>query len=89
MAKVVSKAFQLRKQRELKEGRRVPLIEVADQLDIDRKALTRLEAGKTERFDGEMIAKLCSFYGVGVGDILEYDPSDIRTPMLADAYLAA
>jgi DNA-binding Xre family transcriptional regulator len=22
-----------------------------------------------------MIAKLCAFYGVGVGDLLEYDPN--------------
>lgn len=80
MAKIVSKAFQLRKQLELKEGRRVPLVEVAEKAGVERKALARLEAGDTERYDGDFIARLCTFYGVGVDGILEYDPSDILTP---------
>jgi transcriptional regulator with XRE-family HTH domain len=75
VAKIVSKAFQLRKQLELREGRRVPLVEVAEKAGVERKALARLEAGDTERYDGDFIARLCTFYGVGVGDILEYDPN--------------
>lgn len=80
MAKIVSKAFQLRKQLELREGRRVPLVEVAEKAGVERKALARLEAGDTERYDGDFIARLCKFYGVGVEGILEYDPSDIQMP---------
>lgn len=75
MAKIVSKAFQLRKQLELREGRRIPLVEIAEKAGVERKALARLEAGDTERYDGDFIARLCKFYEVGVGDILEYDPS--------------
>jgi transcriptional regulator with XRE-family HTH domain len=85
VAKIVSKAFQLRKQLELKEGRRVPLVEVAEKAGVERKALARLEAGETERYDGDFIARLCKFYGVGVAEILEYDPSDIKIPSLAAA----
>jgi transcriptional regulator with XRE-family HTH domain len=85
MAKIVSKAFQLRKQLELKEGRRVPLSEVAERAGVDRKALTRLEAGDTERYDGPVLAKLCAFYGVGLEALLEYDPSAIRTLDLVGA----
>jgi transcriptional regulator with XRE-family HTH domain len=88
VAKIVSKAFQLRKQLELKEGRRVPLTEVAERAGIDRKALTRLEAGDTERYDGEVLAKLCTFYGVGLEALLEYD-SSILTPGHAASSLAA
>lgn len=87
MAKIVSKAFQLRKQLELKEGRRVPLTEVAERAGIDRKALTRLEAGDTERYDGDVLAKLCAFYGVGLEALLEYDPN-ILTPGHAASSLA-
>lgn len=84
MAKLVSKAFQLRKRLELKEGRRVPLVEVAEKAGVERKALARLEAGETERYDGDFIARLCKFYRVGVGDILEYDPNMITAvPMAA------
>ena len=79
MAKIVSKAFQLRKQLELREGRRVALSEVAERAGVNRMALTRLEAGDTERYDGEVLAKLCTFYGVGLEALLEYDPNQIRT----------
>jgi DNA-binding Xre family transcriptional regulator len=82
VAKIVSKAFQLRKQLEIREGRRVPLTEVAEKAGVDRKALTRLEAGETERFDGEVLQKLCAFYGVGVEAIIQYDPDAIQTSEL-------
>jgi putative transcriptional regulator len=85
VAKIVSKAFQLRKQLELKEGRRVPLSEVAERAGVNRQALTRLEAGETERFDGDVLRKLCAFYGVGVGELLEYDPNGTQTPDLVAA----
>jgi len=84
MPKIVSKAFQLRKQLELKEGRRIPLSEVAERAGVNRQALTRLEAGDTERYDGEVLARLCSFYGVGLEALLEYDPN-IVTPGYAPA----
>lgn len=85
MAKIVSKAFQLRKQLELREGRRVPLSEVAERAGVNRQALTRLEAGETERFDGEILKKLCTFYGVGVGELLEFDPNGRLAPNLPPA----
>jgi len=85
MAKIVSKAFQLRKQLELKEGRRIPLSEVAERAGVNRQALTRLEAGDTERYDGPVLARLCAFYGVGLEALLEYDPNGIRTLELMGA----
>lgn len=72
MAKIVSKARQLRFQLQLKEGRNIPLVEVAERAGVDRRALTRLEQGKTERFDGDVLERLCAFYGVGIGEIIEY-----------------
>jgi transcriptional regulator with XRE-family HTH domain len=85
VAKIVSKAFQLRKQLELREGRRVALSEVAERAGVNRMALTRLEAGDTERYDGEVLAKLCKFYGVGLEALLEYDPNAIQRLELAGA----
>lgn len=79
MPRIVSKALQARLQYQIKEGRKVTLSEVAEKAGVDRGALTRLEQGGTERFNGDFIAKLCTFYGVGLNDILEYDPN-IRTP---------
>lgn len=88
MARIISKAFQLRKELELREGRRVPLVEVAEKAGVDRGALTRLEQGDTERYDGDVLAKICAFYGVGLDALLEYDPN-IRTPGHAEPSLQA
>jgi hypothetical protein len=46
---------------------------------VDHKALTRLEAGDAERYNGPVLAKLCAFYGVGLEALLEYDPNAIQT----------
>ena len=89
MARIVSKAFQVRLHYQLKEGRKVSLSEVAEKASVDRGALTRLEHGGTERFDGEFLAKLCTFYGVGVGDMLEYDPNGILASSLPPAMATA
>jgi len=83
--KVQSKARQVRLAYASRIGRPVSLSEVAEQADVDRLALTRLERGDTSRFDGEMLAKLCKFYGVGVGDLLEFIPNGIRPLELAGA----
>ncbi len=79
MAKIKSKVFQLRKGYELKVGRRVPLIEVAEKTGIDRKTLARMEQDEEiERMDMGVLKRLCAFYEVGVGDVLEYDPNGQR-----------
>lgn len=73
MAKIVTKARQLRLNMSAKRGNPVTLREVADAANIERAALNRIELGKTRGIDFETLEKLCAYYGVGVGDILEYD----------------
>jgi putative transcriptional regulator len=70
MPRVVSKARQLRLQRSANLGRQVTLEEVAEQTGITVAALSRIENNKNERIDFETIQKLCTFYGVPVGDLL-------------------
>lgn len=82
MAKIVTKARQLRLRKQLEEDRPIPLQEVANATGIERAALNRIELGKTTRIDFDTLKALCAYYGVGVGDILEYDPNGIRTPDL-------
>lgn len=84
MGKIKSKVFQLRKQYELQEGRRVPLVEVAEKTGIDRKTLARMEQDdEIERIDTGVLKRLCAFYGVGVGEVLEYDPNGILASSLS------
>lgn len=84
MAKIVTKARQLRLNLGAQRGKAVTLQEVADAAQIERAALNRIELGKTRGIDFDTLEKLCAFYGVGVGDVLEYD-LNIRTPMSAPA----
>jgi DNA-binding Xre family transcriptional regulator len=84
MAKIVTKARQLRLNLGAQRGMAVTLQEVADAANIERAALNRIELGKTRGIDFETLEKLCAYYGVGVGDILEYD-LNIKSSSLAAA----
>lgn len=84
MARILTKARQLRLSYQAKIGRPVTIEEVADAAGISRPALNRIELGKTERMDFDTLMKLCAFYNVGVGDILEYDPNR-KTPDMVPA----
>lgn len=75
MPKINSKAFQLRLDYEAKAGHSVSQKEIAEKSGIDRLTLRRIERGETKGIDFDTLVKLCAFYGVGVGDILEYDPN--------------
>ena len=88
MPRVVSKARQLRLQRSANLGRQVTLEEVAEQTSITVAALSRIENNKNERIDFETIQKLCTFYGVPVGDLLmieEEQPANKYSPTLIAA----
>ncbi len=88
MPRVVSKARQLRLQRSANLGRQVTLEEVAEQTGITVAALSRIENNKNERIDFETIQKLCTFYGVPVGDLLmieEEQPANKFRPALIAA----
>ena len=78
MAKIISKARQLRLNHQAKMGRAVTLQEVADAIGIERAALNRIELGQTKKIEFDTLLKLCTYYGVAVGDVLEYDPNGIR-----------
>lgn len=77
MPKIVTKARRLRLELQLKLDRPIPLQEVADATKIERAALNRIELGQTTRIDFDTLSKLCAYYQVGVGDILEYDPNTL------------
>ncbi|MBK9711517.1 MAG: helix-turn-helix domain-containing protein [Kouleothrix sp.] len=49
--------------------------EVAGAIGIHENTLNKIENGKTKGIEFDTLAALCSFYGVGVGDLLEYDPN--------------
>lgn len=82
MARIVSKARQLRLDYAAKVGRVVEQKEVADAIEVTEATLSRVERGKLSRIDFDTLIKLCAYYTqalgrpVQVGDILEYDPNN-------------
>jgi putative transcriptional regulator len=87
MPKIISKALQARLNYQARVGRKVSLQDVSDATGITKAALSRIERGETERVDFDTLSKLCAFYGVGVGDILEFDPNGRQTTDYAEIAL--
>lgn len=77
--KIMTKALQLRLDYQRRAGRDMTQQEIAQLAGVNRLTLRRIERGETQGIDFDTLAKLCAFYGVGVGDILEFDPN-IQAP---------
>ena len=89
MAKLVSNARRLRLNYQAKIGRPVTVEEVAEAVGITRAALSRIERNQTERIDFDTVTKLCTFYGVGVGDLLELKEEDQAANKYSPVLVAA
>lgn len=87
MPRIISKVRRLRLNKAAQEGRPITLQEAADAMGIERAQLNRIELGKTTAIRFEILTALCRYYGVGVEEVLEYDPS-IQTPNRARARAA-
>lgn len=85
MARILTKARKLRLDYAAKLSRPVTAKEVADAIGIHENTLNKIENGKTDGIKFETLAALCRFYGVGVGELLEYDPNGQQTPGLVGA----
>jgi putative transcriptional regulator len=55
--------------------RKLKIIDVARETGLHRNTVTLLYNETAARVDMEAIDKLCGFFGVGVGELLEYLPS--------------
>lgn len=75
MPKILTKARQLRLNYQAKVGRVVSVQEVAEAIGVSRRALNRIELNQTEEISFDILQKLCLFYEVPVGEVLELDPN--------------
>jgi DNA-binding Xre family transcriptional regulator len=66
---VINKLFDFWKQKEIEQGRTIPVKEVALATGVSRDTLTRLRNKTTTRFDENVIDKLCKFFDVQPGPI--------------------
>ena len=73
--RVYSRLRELRTAKEAAEGRKLPYALLETETGVSESALVRLFGfDPIDRIDGKTITKLCQYFGVGVGDLLEYRP---------------
>jgi DNA-binding Xre family transcriptional regulator len=56
----------------IKEKRNIPIAEVSRITGISRPTLKDWQSNNVTRFDVQVIDQLCKYFGVGLGDLLEY-----------------
>jgi DNA-binding Xre family transcriptional regulator len=61
-------------EKRMKEKRNIPLTEVAKTTGIARRTLYAWQNNNIDRFDTDVIEKLCQYFGVRLSDLLEYIP---------------
>lgn len=57
-------------------GRRLGIRKIAQESGASVSTVQRLLNNKIRRVPLDDLAKLCEYFGVGVGDILEYSPDN-------------
>ena len=61
-------------EKQRKEDRFIPIGEVAGKTGVSRKTLYKWEKNTVDRFDKDVIEKLCRYFGVDISELLEYVP---------------
>lgn len=55
-------------------ARRINARDLAKATGLDYGTILSMQSGKTGRFDAHVLAKLCEYFNVGIGDLLVYVP---------------
>jgi transcriptional regulator with XRE-family HTH domain len=83
MAKMITRARQLRLDLASKRGEPISIRRVAREMGVDHRRLMKLENNGFEEPDFSFIAQVAEYYhrqGVDARGIVEFDPNAIRTP---------
>jgi hypothetical protein len=83
MAKMITRARQLRLDLASKRGQPISLRQVAREMEVDHRRLMKLENNAFEEPDFRFIAQVAEYYhkqGIDARGIVEFDPNAIRTP---------
>ena len=62
----------LRVEKEIREGRKLPIRVIADETDLSPGAVQRLMTLDAERVDFSTLNSLCKYFNCGIGELLEY-----------------
>lgn len=66
-AMIKNELFTMWKNAELSWGRDIDVKEVAEATGLNWETVSNLKEGKTTRYDANVIAKICQFFGVQPG----------------------
>lgn len=67
-------------EKRIKENRNIPISEVAEITKVSRPTLNAWASNNVTRFDVPVIDALCKYFGVKLGDLLEYVEEDQPQP---------
>jgi DNA-binding Xre family transcriptional regulator len=65
--------FYLVSERERQLGRRITQLELAQGIGVSEQLIGRWMKNQVNKFEGEIIEKLCDYFGCEVGDLLYID----------------
>jgi DNA-binding Xre family transcriptional regulator len=70
MPKLRSRLRVLMAEKSVREKRRITLVTVADETQLSRPTIIKLARDEIPQIKGEVIAKVCVYFGCTVGDLL-------------------
>ena len=73
MGQIVIRVNELLKGREMREGRRIPLAEVAEATGVSVETLSELIRDRAGVISLPALSSLCDFFDCKVGDLIHYD----------------
>ena len=73
MGQIVIRVNEMLKGRELREGRRIPLAEIAEATGISVETLSELIRNRAGMISLPALASLCAYFSCRVGDLIRYD----------------
>lgn len=77
MMAIENKFMDLWLDKERDESRRISLTEISKKSGVGWGTVNRWKRSDVDRFDADVLSKLCAYFDCGVGDILHYVPDEV------------
>lgn len=78
MMAIQNKFMELWQEKERKERRRISLTEVCEKSGVGWSTANRWKRDNVDRFDSDVLEKLCIYFDCQVGDLLTYIPNEAK-----------
>lgn len=69
----------LRAEKELQEGRKITFRDLTEETGLSMATINRILNGQSKQISFDTLNALCQYFGVGIGEVLEYVP-DSKKP---------